>query len=487
MLTMFAGIISSVLKGGMAKWLTYMVLLVDIALSFALLVYLVNNGESVTYMMGHFPAPWGNEIRFGMLEALLSTIFAIVMLLSLLGSRRHLYEDLDPKKHNMYYIMIDMLMSALFALIYTNDLFTAYVFVEISTISACALLMIRRIGRTTLASVRYMILSLLGSGLMLIGITLLYNLTGHLLMPNIQESLGVLVETGQYQVPILVTISMLSIGLALKSGLFPFHFWMPDTYGYATPASASILSGLVSKGYIFLIIKIYLRTVGLDIVVGTNVLDAIYLFALAGMIVGSISAMREDDIRRMIAFSSAAQIGYIFMGISLGTMQGIVAAIFHMLVHTVTKPILFTSASALSDVSGESKKFADLQGSGLRNRPAGIAFSIGALSMVGLPVLAGFVSKLLFATASLANPNKMIGVLIVLAISTVLNAVYFLRTVIRIYRPHNSPPPEFVEFGFSTQKVFVFSMAALILLNLILGLASSPIIETIENGLAVFT
>ncbi len=486
MLTMFGGIISSVLRGTAAKWVCYFVLTVDIVLSFALLNYLAVQNESITYMMGHFPAPWGNEIRFGMLEALMATFFSVIMLLIILGGKRHIYEDLDPKKINMYYIVVDMLMSALLCLVYTNDIFTAYVFVEIATISAGGLIMIREVGRTTVASVRYMMLSLLGSGLTLIGITLLYNLTGHLLMPNMHEALSELVRTGQYEIPILVTISLITIGLSLKSGLFPFHFWMPDTYGYSTPASGAILSGLVSKGYIFLLIKIYYRVVGMDVVQSTNILNVVYVFALLGMIVGSISAMRDDDIRRMIAFSSAAQIGYIFMGISLGTIGGLVAAIFHMLVHAVTKPVLFISASGLSDVSGGSKKFSALQGSGFRNRPAGIAFTIGALSMVGLPVMAGFVSKLLFATASLVNPNKMIGVLIVLAVSTVLNAVYYLRTVIRIYRPHPAPSLDFVCIGLRGQTVFVIAMIAFIMLNVFLGLASDPIIRTIEGGLAVF-
>ena len=180
-------------------------------------------GESYTYMMGHFPAPWGNEIRAGLLEAGMALFFCVIMLLSMIGGSKKLIEDVDESKQSLYYILVDLLLSSLLALVYTNDLFTAYVFVEINTISACGLIMIRQNGRTIEAAVRYMIMSLLGSGLFLVGICMLYDLTGHLLMSNIQEAVAQIVANGTYTVPLLVTIAFMSVGLAIKSALFPFH------------------------------------------------------------------------------------------------------------------------------------------------------------------------------------------------------------------------------------------------------------------------
>ena len=124
-----------------------------------------------TYMMGHFPAPWGNEIRAGVLEALMALVFCIVMVLSLMGGLHKLEEEVEPSKENLYYILVDLLLGSLLALVYTNDIFTAYVFVEINTLAACGLIAIRQIGRTFEAAVRYMIMSLLGSGLLLMGIS----------------------------------------------------------------------------------------------------------------------------------------------------------------------------------------------------------------------------------------------------------------------------------------------------------------------------
>ena len=128
--------------------------------------------------------------------------------------------------------MIDLMLSSLLALVYTNDLFTAYVFVEINTIAGCGLIMIRQKGRSMTAAIRYMIMSQLGSGLFLIGLSILYDVTGHLLMSPAKESVELLTASGNYRLPMLVIMAVISVGLAIKSGLYPFHYWIPDTYGY---------------------------------------------------------------------------------------------------------------------------------------------------------------------------------------------------------------------------------------------------------------
>lgn len=490
MLSMFSGIVSSILPGKAAKRLNTAVILVIGAASAWLLSWLMRTGGSYTFMMGHFPAPWGNEIRAGALEAGMALFFSVIMLLSMLGGRKKLFDEVEVTKHNIYYILTDLLLSSLLALVYTNDLFTAYVFVEINTIAACGLIMIRQNGRTIEAAVRYMIMSLLGSGLLLMGICMLYDLTGHLLMSNIKESVAAIMAAGTYQIPLTITIGLVTVGLAIKSALFPFHAWLPDAYGYSTVSSAAMLSSLVSKGYIFLLIKIFYRVVGFDIIVGSKIPNVLFLFGLSGMIFGSISAIWEKDIRRMIAFSSVAQIGYIYMGFGLGTTEGMVASIFHILAHAATKSLLFVSAIGLTDVSAGSRNFFDLTGSAYRNKVAGVGFSVGAMSMVGIPLFSGFVSKLLFAEAAVMHPtHKMMPTLIVLAVSTILNAIYFLKTVVRIYVPEKREVE--AEKGYFTmkagqQRLYTITIILFILINLVLGMMSEPIIGIIETGLIHF-
>ena len=176
-LCMFSGIISSVLDGKKARNICFACVSVVMVLSAAVLFYTVKTGTAFTYMMGHFPAPWGNEIRAGILEGVLATTFSVILLLSLVSAYHRTAEDIEETKLNLFYLLIDLLLSSLLAIIYTNDLFTAYVFVEINTIAACGLIMIRQIGRTFGAALRYMVMSLIGSGLFLIGLSLLYTLS----------------------------------------------------------------------------------------------------------------------------------------------------------------------------------------------------------------------------------------------------------------------------------------------------------------------
>ena len=361
-LALFSGPLSSILDGKKAKWWNLIMITLIGGMSGAVLSFVLRTGQEYVYTMGHFPAPWGNEIRIGVLEAFMALFFCVIMFLCMVGGVLEREAQIENGKQNLYYIMVNLLLSSLLALVYTNDLFTAYVFVEINTISACGLIMIRQNGRTIEAATRYMIMSLLGSGLFLLGICTLYDLTGHLLMSNIQDQVRQLHESGNYHLPLIVSLGLMSVGLAIKSALFPFHAWLPDAYGYSTLSSAAILSSLVSKGYIFLLIKIFYRVFGFDFVRSTHVINILFVFGIAGMIIGSVDAIRESNIRRMIAYSSVAQIGYIYMGFGLGSTAGMIASIYHIIVHAATKSLLFIAASGLTDASGKSTDFFDLTG-----------------------------------------------------------------------------------------------------------------------------
>ncbi len=485
LLCLFAGIISSGLERKAARGLSRALLIAELFLNGSTLLYVLGTGEAFVYVMGKFPAPWGNEIRAGVLEALVALFFCIIMLLSLEGGVKKLADEVEEGKTYLYYVLCDLLLSSLLALVYTNDLFTAYVFVEINTIAACGLIMIRQNGRTIEAAARYMIMSLLGSGLLLMGICMLYDLTGHLLMSNIKEQVAMISEVGEYRIPLLVAIALISVGLSIKSALFPFHAWLPDAYGYSTVSSAAILSSLVSKGYIFLLFKIVYRVIGFEVFYSSRIIDILFIFGLMGMIFGSLSAIKENDIRRMIAFSSVAQIGYIYMGIGMGTQAGMSASVFHILSHAATKSLLFIAAIGLTEVSDGSRQFIKLTGAAYRNKWAGVAFTMGALSMVGVPLFSGFISKLLFAQAAVQNQMKMLPALIVLGISTILNAIYFMKTVIRIYTPVEDF--EFETVTFRNMKIYAAALVCFIALNVFLGVSSQPIVDLIEQGLAMFS
>ena len=481
-LSLFSGVLCTMLRGKTAKIYTIVYECVLVAMLSSVLWYTVQAGTSFTYVLGEFPAPWGNELRAGTLEASLALLFIAVMLCAVLAGQQYVREDMDESKVNIYYAIVNLMTAALMAMTWTNDIFSGYVFLEILTLTSCGVLIVREIGRTTLAAVRYMILNLVGSGMFLLGVVLLYDVTGNLLMVPMHNEIAVLYHDPAARTVLIMATGILTIGLSIKSGLFPFHYWMPDTYGWATPTSAALLSSLVSKSYIFLLIKIYWRVIGIDIFTDMPICNILFVLGLCGMVFGSVSAIRAENINRMVAFSSAAQIGYIYMGIGLGGTAGYTAAVFHIMAHAVTKSQLFLTTPRMADVSGDSLRFKNLQGCALKDPNAGLFFLIPSLSMIGIPIFAGFSSKLFFAMAAADKGGiKLILVMLTLAASSVLNAMYFIRTLIRIYTPAQDTEMR-VRHGLD----YNIPMIVLTLGNLAMGLFSWVFAQLIGQGLGMF-
>ncbi len=477
--------LSSVLRHRAARNLTLGLLGLCLGFSAVLLIRVsLPEYTTFTFMMGHFPAPWGNEIRCGPLEALLAAVFSFIMLMALSGGDIRLEEHLGADRENLYYVVCDLVMAALLSQVYSNDLFTSYVFLEIMTLAACALIVSRTRGRTLVSAMRYMVLNLVGSGLFLLGLVLLYDQTGHLLMENLGDAVFSLYLTGLSRRPLVVCVALMSIGLCVKSALFPFHTWVPDAYAHGTPSSNAILSSLVSKGYIVLLMKLYCRVFGWDLILTSGIDRLLMVFALSGMIMGSLRAWRETHMNPMVAWSSVSQIGYIYLGISLGFGVGYTAAIFHLMVHAAAKSALFLTGDRLRVVSGHSSHFGDLRGAGRKAPLAGAAWTAAAFSMVGLPFTGGLISKILLEQETLRHsPLVAAAATAVLALSTLLNVMYFLRAVIQIWAP-----PREEERKALPRPGLPFALAALGLTAMTLGLFffSAPLLNLISAGLALF-
>ncbi len=453
-------------------------------LSAYLLYALTYPGQSLSFNfpMGHFPAPWGNELRAGPLEAVLSLVFCVAMLLSLTGNFSSTAEDIAPGRRQIFCVLVNLLTASLLALTYTNDLFTAYVFIEINTIAACAIVAVKEGAETARAALRYLVMSLVGSGLVMIAICLLYDLTGHLLMQNMHGAILVLVTTKSYMIPLTVSLALITAGLAIKSALYPFASWLPDAHGTSTNASSAILSGLVLKGHIFTIIKIFYRVFGLDVIHMLRMDTAIFILGLVAMIMGSVHALRQNNVKRMIAWSSVAQVGYIFLGVGLNTTAGIAAACLHIIVHACVKPMLFTAAGGLSNAAGHKKGLHALMGTFYVNTWAGLGLIAGACSMMGIPGFAGFASKLSLTLASF-DSSVVVWALAALATSSVLNALYYVPAVIVIMTHHKDAHKNFT--APKPTKLYKFSMFIFLTLNFYLGLFCVPLLRLITRGVNV--
>ena len=223
-LSLFSGPLCMLLKAKAARNYTIAWQAVLIAMNVCVLDNTLKTGTSFTYPMGEFPAPWGNEIRAGSLEALIALLFSVVLLCSVTAGYHFIRKDIDESKQNLYFSVLNLMTAALMAQVWTNDVFTGYVFLEILTLTSCGILIVREIGRTTLAAVRYMIPNLMGSGLFLMGVVLLYDISGHLLMIPMRQSLADAAQDPAMIPAISMAIGIMTIGIAIKSGLFPFYF-----------------------------------------------------------------------------------------------------------------------------------------------------------------------------------------------------------------------------------------------------------------------
>lgn len=465
-------------KKSIIQGFSLVIIIISTILSIFTFIYVKDYGEYF-YRVGHFDAPWGIELQIGVLEAIVSILFTFISLIIIWYSLYSTEKELNEKKIPLYYILINILIGALLGIVYTNDIFNSFVFIEISSLAACGIVVIKDKKENIKAALKYLILSSVGSGLVLMAIAFVYSFTGNLNMTFINKE--VIKMADLYSKSILIALGLFTAGLGVKSAMFPMHVWLPDAHSNAPSTSSAILSSLVLKAYVILYIKILYRVFGYNIVKSYPILDMVLILGSLGMIMGSVLAILQKDIKRTIAYSSIAQMGYIFFGIGLGNTLGLVSAIFHILNHAVVKTSLFLVSGAIIEKTNE-KKITGLKGIG-KEMPITLGvFTIGALSMVGIPLLPGFISKFNFALASI-DSGKSILVLIILA-SSLLNALYYFPIVINGYfGEENLNGKVLKEKELSINRLL--PLLVLVVGILYLGIASGGVIDILNDSLVL--
>ncbi|MCL2617540.1 MAG: hypothetical protein FWD98_00660 [Defluviitaleaceae bacterium] len=427
-LLVMAGVIASVKANATAKMLAVGAFAVAFGLSAALLSQSAN--ETIRLVIG--AAPWNIYVLVTPLAAFMVCLFVGVSLMVVWASANLVDYDIEPARIPMYYALVCVLIASLVGVVIFGSLFNVFILMEVSSFAAAGIIVIKNRPENMRAGLKYLTLSILGSSFILMGIITLYALTGSLSVTGIHQSLSA--GYAGNEVAAYNALMFITIGVALKSGLFPMHIAFPDAYSIAPSVSSALLSGLVQKAYIFFYIMVLHKAFGAEILLNdrvmTTTLQLVMILGAAAMIAGSAMALLQTDLKRMIAYSSVAQVGYFFLGVGMGTRLGLFAVVFHFLTHAVTKAMLFLVAGSVIRQTG-SREIGDMAGLGTKMRVTMALFTVGALSMVGIPLLIGFNSKWFFAMGIFDSSH--IWLLAVLALSSLLNGCYYLPVVVRAF------------------------------------------------------
>jgi len=380
-----------------------------------------------SYNFGGWPPPIGIEYVLDPLSAFLTAVINCIAFIVLIHSGRIVREEIPEHRIIPYYALVMLFLCGCNGIVMTGDFFNLYVFLEISSLALYGIIAVGH-KKSPVSAFRYLIMGTVGAGFYLLGVGFLYISTGSLNMMDVKNILPA-VGTGP---EVIVALSLMIIGLGIKMALFPLHGWLPDVYTYAPSASSSIMAPIGIKIGAYGILRILFFVFGLKFV--TNVFPITQVIAwlsVIGIIYGSIMAMAQDEMRRMLAYSSISQIGYIGLGIGLANPFGMIGAVLHILNHGLMKACLFLVAGNFR-MKLKHSKISRFDDSLRKKMPwTTAAFVIAALAMVGIPPTVGFFSKWYLALGTIAA--KKWHFLAVILISSLLNAIYFFRIIEKIF------------------------------------------------------
>ena len=418
-------------RGGLCWAWSTLVTWCAFAISLSLLCGVLNDGI-IIYEIGDWAAPWGIEYRVDLISAFILTIVSAIGSITMPYMAKSVAKEIPEERQYLFYLMYLLCLSGLLGMAVTGDAFNLFVFLEISSLSSYVLISLGKDKRALTASFRYLVMGTLGATMYIIGVGMMYMMTGTLNISDLATLLPAVVDTRT----ILAALAFLTVGLCLKLALFPLHLWLPNAYTYAPSAVTVFLASTATKVAIYALIRVYFTIFGQVDMIDSSAVQLLWIIlAVAGMFVGSIVAIYQTNIKRMLAYSSVAQVGYIVLGLSFASVTGVAAGIVHVFNHAIMKGALFMAMGCVFYCIG-SCRLSDMAGLGKKMPFTMAAFVGGGLSLIGVPLTVGFVSKWYLIQAALDEGMWFIAVLIVT--SSLLAVIYIWRVVEVAY--FNTPP-----------------------------------------------
>ena len=387
----------------------------------------VESGGTISYALGSWEPPWGIEYRVDRLSAVLLLLVSGMAALVLPYARASIESEIPREQHYLFYAMFALCLTGLLGIAITGDAFNLFVFLEISSLSTYVLIALGKDRRALMAAYQYLIMGTIGATFIVIGIGLLFLQTGTLNLADIGARLGELPSAR----PVLTALAFLTVGISLKLALFPLHHWLPNAYTYAPSAVSAFLAATATKVSVYALLRFYYSVFGQSKVFAALPMETLMLLlALAAMFVASSVAIFQDNIKRLFAWSSLSQIGYIVLGLSFGSVTGLTATIVHLLNHAVAKGAVFLLLGGVVAALGGAN-LARAHGMARVLPVTTFGLVLCGLSLIGVPGTAGFVSKWYLVLAALEQGQWWLVFMIVL--SSLLAVAYVWRLVEAAY------------------------------------------------------
>jgi multicomponent Na+:H+ antiporter subunit D len=387
------------------------------------LLWQVEQHGAISYALGGFPPPLGIEYRVDAPNAFLLVLVSIIGALVAVYAPRSVADEIAPERQGWFYSMYLMCMAGLLGIAITGDAFNAFVFMEISSLAMYTLIALGQERRALVAAFQYLIIGTVGATFYVAGVGFIFTMTGTLNLFDIAGKLG---EVDQMR-PLIAGLAFIVIGIGLKLAMFPLHLWLPNAYAYAPTVATAFIAATATKVAVYLLLRYLFSVFGVSFVLALT--PAAWLLmglAAIAMIACSISAIYQVNVKRMLAYSSVAQVGYMLLGISLVSEAGLTGGISHLFNHAIIKCCLFLAIGCVYYSTGVTR-IDNMAGIGRTMPLTMAAFVLAGLGLIGVPGTAGFVSKwFLIQGAAEAGHWWLVAVIVV---SSVLAVVYIGRVV----------------------------------------------------------
>ena len=422
-LPLLGAVLAALVRRGPIAWLIALVVSWTMpVIAFALLKQVLAEGV-VSYALGGWAPPLGIEYRVDLVSAYILILVSVMGALVISYAPRSVASEIAPERQAWFYTMYLLCMAGLLGIAITGDAFNAFVFLEVSSLSTYVLIALGRDRRAVLSAYQYLIVGTIGATFYVLGVGLLYVMTGSLNLADIAGRIGDIENIR----PLLAALAFITVGISLKVALFPLHLWLPNAYAFAPSVVTAFLASTVTKVAIYLLLRYLFSIFGVVFVFrDLPVTEILIVLSVAAMIIASVVAVFQANVKRMLAYSSVAQIGYITLGIALATQAGLTGGIVHIFNHAVMKAALFMAIGCVVFRTG-AVKIEDIAGIGRRMPLTMSAFVIAGLGLIGVPGTVGFVSKYYLVAAALEQGLWWLAAVIV--ISSLIAVVYIGRVI----------------------------------------------------------